>query len=109
MAEPSEESVARLRKIEGQVRGLQRMLADGRPYEEVITQFMATRAALDKVGIGLVSQHIQACTRRHGSGDRCEGELERALALFLRMESRPIVSPFEPRPTDDAIASPAPG
>lgn len=85
-----DDSVARLRRIEGQVRGLQRMLAEERPYEEVITQFMAARAALDKVGIGLVSRHIQDCTRRQSAGNPCESELERALALFLRMDTRPL-------------------
>ena len=93
MAEPSDDSVARLRRIEGQVRGLQRMLAESRPYEEVITQFMATRAALDKVGISLVTQHIQDCARRQSSGNPCEAELERALGLFLRMDMFPGAEP----------------
>jgi hypothetical protein len=39
-----------------------------------------------------VTHHIQDCTRRHSSGDRCEGELERALALFLRMDNRPTTT-----------------
>jgi len=90
MMDAHEETAARLRRIEGQVRGLQRMVGEGRPYEEVITQFMAARAALDKVGIALVVQHLRDCTHRQSSGIPCEGEIERALALFLRMDSRPI-------------------
>ncbi len=101
MAQTRTELVARLRRIEGQVRGLQRMMAEGRPYEEVITQFMAARAALDKVGISLVADHINDCTRRQSSGTPCERELERALALFLRMDNRPV-----PEDPDEAVAHP---
>jgi len=98
-----DEALARLRRIEGQVRGLQKMLSDDRPYEEVITQFMAARAALDKVGINLVASHIHDCTRRQSAGDRCERELERALALFLRMEGRPDASEIEVPAPEDGI------
>lgn len=91
-------TVTRLKRIEGQVRGLQRMVAEARPYEETITQFMAIRAALDKVGITIVADHIQDCTRRQSAGLACIGDLERALALFLRMDWR--VHPFDPDPFD---------
>src|SRR5436305_7662944 len=109
MTEPINEAVVRLRRNEGQVRGLQQMLAKGRPYEEVITQFMAARAALDKVGISLVAHHLQDCTRRQSAGNACEGELERALGLFLRMDTRSTAAeaPAAEWP-DEAAATAAP-
>ena len=40
----------RLRRIEGQVRGIQKMLDEGRECEEMLTQTMAVRSAIDQVG-----------------------------------------------------------
>jgi DNA-binding FrmR family transcriptional regulator len=51
----------RLRRIEGQVQGLQRMLESGRECEEVLTQIMAVRSSLDQVGLLLMERHIQRC------------------------------------------------
>ncbi len=78
----------RLKRIEGQVRGIQKMLDEQRPCEDVITQLMAARAALDKVGISIITQHVQECARiRPGETGGDENKsLERALALFLRLQ-----------------------
>ncbi len=51
----------RLRRIEGQVQGLQRMLDSGRECEEVLTQVMAVRSSLDQVGLLLMERHIERC------------------------------------------------
>ncbi len=51
----------RLRRIEGQVQGLQRMLESGRDCEEVLTQIMAVRSSLDQVGLLLMERHIEKC------------------------------------------------
>ena len=51
----------RLRRIEGQVQGLQRMLDSGRECEEVLTQIMAVRSSLDQVGLLLMERHIEEC------------------------------------------------
>ena len=48
----------RLRRIEGQVQGIQRMLDQGRDCEEVLTQIMAVRSSLDQVGLLLMELHI---------------------------------------------------
>ncbi|MCL5962316.1 MAG: metal-sensitive transcriptional regulator [Chloroflexi bacterium] len=75
----------RLKRIEGQVRGIQKMIDDERPCEDVITQLMAARSALDKVGISIITQHVKECARvPAGEGDESQ-TLERALALFLRL------------------------
>ena len=63
--EISEETLAdlhrRLRRIEGQVRGLQQMLADGRDCREVVTQISAARKALDQTGFLLVASGLEWC------------------------------------------------
>lgn len=51
----------RLRRIEGQVQGIQRMLDAGRDCEEVLTQIMAVRSSLDQVGLLLMEMHIEKC------------------------------------------------
>jgi DNA-binding FrmR family transcriptional regulator len=51
----------RLRRIEGQIQGIQRMLESGRDCEEVLTQIMAVRSSLDQVGLLLMENHIENC------------------------------------------------
>jgi CsoR family transcriptional regulator, copper-sensing transcriptional repressor len=53
--------LTRLRRIEGQVQGLQRMLENGRECEEMLTQVMAARSSLDQVGLLLMETHIERC------------------------------------------------
>ena len=80
------EAVAtRLRRIEGQVKGIQRMLEEGRPCEDMITQIMAVRAALDKVALCLMAEHMEECLSKSISSKEKKATIERALTLFLRM------------------------
>jgi len=51
----------RLSRIEGQVRGIQRMVDDERYCIDVITQISAVQAALDKVALGLLDDHARHC------------------------------------------------
>ena len=88
MAERSEQAVAdilmRLRRIEGQVRGLQRMVDEGQDCEAILTQLMAARAALDKAGLFIVERHLGECLR--GTADEQVRErLNRIVELFLRL------------------------
>ncbi len=55
------EITARLRRVEGQVRGLQRMVNEERDCETILVQLMAARSALDKVGLLIVSNYIDEC------------------------------------------------
>ncbi len=55
--------VNRLRRIEGQVRGLQRLMEDQSDCVDVLTQVAATTRALESFAIQLVEQHLQACVR----------------------------------------------
>ena len=53
--------IKRLRRIEGQVRGLQQMLADGRDCREVVTQLSAANKALEQAGFVLVAAGLTWC------------------------------------------------
>ncbi len=58
-----EELVVRLRRIEGQIRGIERMIADDRTCEDVITQLLAVRAGMDRVAREIVRIHVDRCLR----------------------------------------------
>ncbi len=51
----------RLRRIEGQIRGIIRMLDGQRNCEDVITQVLAARAAMDKVAAEVLKHHVDEC------------------------------------------------
>ena len=51
----------RLSRVEGQVRGIQRMVEEDRYCIDVITQISAVQAALDKVALGLIDDHARHC------------------------------------------------
>jgi DNA-binding FrmR family transcriptional regulator len=53
--------LVRLRKIEGQVRGLQRMIEDDTYCIDIITQVGSVTGALQRVALGLVDQHLHHC------------------------------------------------
>ncbi len=51
----------RLRRIEGQIRGIQQMLTDGRECRDVVTQISAASKALDQAGFKLVASGLTYC------------------------------------------------
>jgi DNA-binding FrmR family transcriptional regulator len=51
----------RLRRVEGQVRGVQKMVEEDRYCIDVLTQIAAIQAALDKVALGLLDDHTHTC------------------------------------------------
>lgn len=85
-----ESYLSRLRKIEGQVRGLQRMIDDGTYCMDVLTQISAVRSALDKVALGLVDQHLRHCVLDAMAAEPDEGsrrldEATQAIERLLQM------------------------
>ena len=56
-----EQLLKRLRRVEGQVRGLERMVEEERYCVDVLTQITAVQAALDQVALGLLDDHARHC------------------------------------------------
>ena len=56
-----EQLLARLRRIEGQIRGIEGMVEDDRYCIDILTQISAAQAALDKVALGLLDGHAHTC------------------------------------------------
>ena len=80
-----EDITRRLRRIEGQVRGLQNMLEDNRECEEMLTQTMAIRSALDQVGARLMEYHVDRCLLGGFDCDPAQMErLRESLKLWTR-------------------------
>ena len=77
---------SRLRRIEGQVRGIQRMVAEDRYCIDVLTQVAAIQAALDKVALGLLDGHAHTCVVGAEAGERDErtAEMMDAVGRLLR-------------------------
>ena len=73
----------RLRRAEGQVRGVQRMLDENRPCEEVVTQLLAARSALDQVIRQVLSERVTECVTTLPP-DEARAAVSRAVALLVR-------------------------
>jgi len=77
----------RLRRIEGQVRGVEKMVDEDRYCIDVLTQISAVQAALDKVALGLLDEHARHCViAGHAEGEPAEltDELMAAVARLMR-------------------------
>ena len=64
--------LSRLRRIEGQVRGLQKMVEDEKYCIDILTQISATTSALQSVALGLLDEHLSHCVVR-AAADRWTG------------------------------------
>jgi DNA-binding FrmR family transcriptional regulator len=87
-AEPDADRAAlrsRLRRAEGQLRGVQRMLDEGAECREVLTQLAAAKSAIDRVGLHLIGEELRSCVLE---GDEpCETDFEQAMETLLRYGS----------------------
>lgn len=79
--------LVRLRKIEGQVRGIQRMIEDGRYCIDVLNQIAAARHALDRVALSLVDSHVRHCVldAARTDDDLAQHRLDEALDAVNRL------------------------
>jgi CsoR family transcriptional regulator, copper-sensing transcriptional repressor len=64
----------RLRRIEGQVRGLQRMIVEDEYCVDVLTQIASVSKALQGVGLGLLDEHLRHCVREAAGVDGAKGD-----------------------------------
>jgi len=76
----------RLSRIEGQVRGIARMVEEDRYCIDVLTQISAVQSAIEQVALGLVDDHVRHCMVSPDAGerDRKAGELMGAVARLLK-------------------------
>jgi DNA-binding FrmR family transcriptional regulator len=60
--------VSRVKRIAGQVAGVERMLEEKRYCVDILNQIAAVRSALDALGVELLTRHLESCVLGHGSG-----------------------------------------
>ncbi len=61
--ESTQELIRRLSRIEGQIRGIQRMLKERRSCDEILVQISAVRSALSGVAVRLLEDHVESCVK----------------------------------------------
>ena len=79
--------VTRLRRIEGQVRGLQRMVDEDTYCIDILTQVSAVNKALQSVAVGLVEDHLSHCVRDAvaSGGTEADDKVAEATAAIARL------------------------
>ncbi len=85
----TEALLARLRRIEGQIRGIHRMVSEDRMCEDVLTQLMAARSGLDQVGLLIMDQHVENCLMAGLPESEGLRNLQSALRMWLRFGATP--------------------
>jgi DNA-binding FrmR family transcriptional regulator len=86
-AADTDKVLSRLKRIEGQVRGIHRMVSEERYCVDVLAQISACTNALERVGLMLLQDHIRMCVRASladGGGDDKVEELVSAVDRFVR-------------------------
>jgi len=84
---PHHDEIRRLRRIEGQVRGLQRMIEQDRYCIDILTQIRSVSRALRRVGDSILSRHLRHCVAdAMGSGDpeARDARIEEVLTVLER-------------------------
>lgn len=79
---------SRLSRIEGQVRGIQRMVDEDRYCIDVLTQISAVQAALDKVALGLLDDHARSCVLGADSEELQADRTQEMMAAVGRLMRR---------------------
>ena len=86
---------ARVRRITGQIGGVQKMVDEDRNCIDILNQIAAVRSALDSLGVELLTRHLESCVAGYGTGsehprakpmkkDELLTEIQTALSRFLK-------------------------
>jgi DNA-binding FrmR family transcriptional regulator len=82
-----DEYLARLRRIEGQARGLQKMVQEEKYCIDILTQVSAMTSALQSVALGLLDEHLNHCVLRAAAegGDEADQKIKEASQAIARL------------------------
>jgi DNA-binding FrmR family transcriptional regulator len=84
--EVNDDVIKRLRRLEGQIRGVQRMIEEGEDCRDIVTQLSACKSALDRVGYRLVSAGMRYCaTTPSTSDDPVDIDVDELERLFIKL------------------------
>lgn len=78
--------INRLKRLEGQIRGLQTMIDEGKECDAVLTQVMAAKSALNQVGLHIVGHAMKSCLIKEDDLSKDE-IIDEAIQVFLKYSS----------------------
>jgi DNA-binding FrmR family transcriptional regulator len=84
-----EAQLVRLGKIEGQIKGVRRMIEDGRYCIDIVQQVQAVMAALDQVKLGVLEAHVRHCVKdaaKANEPERLDEKLDEVIRVMARFE-----------------------
>ena len=87
VGESKEDILKRLRRIEGQVKGIQKMIEEEKYCADILTQVSAVRAAMNRVGSLIIEKHSMKCIQNVVSSedkDKAISELTKTMQSFMR-------------------------
>jgi DNA-binding FrmR family transcriptional regulator len=85
--ESREDILKRLRRIEGQVKGIQKMIEEDKNCADILTQVAAVRAAINKAGSLILEKHSMTCIQNAAASedkDKAMAELAKTMQSFMR-------------------------
>lgn len=85
--ESKEDIIKRLRRIEGQVKGIQKMIEEDKSCADILTQVAAIRAAINKTGSLILEKHSMTCIQNAATcedKDKAMAELAKTMQSFMR-------------------------
>lgn len=80
-----EDLLNRLRRVEGQIRGIQQMLSDGRECRDVVTQICAASKALDQTGFKLVASGLTYCLNNPEQAAEEGYDIDSVQKMFMKL------------------------
>ncbi|GAW92691.1 metal-sensitive transcriptional regulator [Calderihabitans maritimus] len=83
-AESKEELLKRLRKIEGQVKGIQRMIEEDKYCVDILIQIAAVRAAINKVGTIIFEHHTRGCLKSAIQNNNLDEMIEELINVLIK-------------------------
>ena len=84
--------IRRLRRIEGQVRGIERMIERREYCVDILQQTAALRAAVDSVALLILEDHVQGCVRTAAEQGEADRYIEEVLDVVRRSMGKPVRS-----------------
>jgi len=82
-----DELVKRLNKVEGQIKGIKKMIEDDKYCVDILIQIAAVRSALNKVGSIILKEHVKGCVKDSVNKDNSEEILDELVSTMLKFMS----------------------
>jgi len=79
-----EDLIARLKRVEGQIKGVAKMIEEGRNGNEILIQIASIRSAMNKIGIIILENYLKMCIDKISKEKEDFGEIENFFEIFSK-------------------------